>query len=107
MSERIAVIGDVSLATGFRLCGLSHVYITGKGEEFESRLKEVLADPKFGIIIVNESYLPDLDWRLRKKIDNLAHPVVIGVADISGKTGDTENLNELIKRALGFDVSRK
>ena len=107
MSERIAVIGDVALATGFRLAGLSTVFVTKKGDEFETKLKEVLADPQFGIVIVNETYLPGIDWRLRKKIDNLAHPVVISIADISGKSEDGEDLNELIKKALGFDVSKK
>jgi vacuolar-type H+-ATPase subunit F/Vma7 len=106
MSERIAVIGDAALATGFRLAGLQHVFITGK-DEFEGKLKEVLSNPEFGIVIVNETYLPAIDWRLKKKIDNLAHPVVIGVADISGKREEGEDLNELIKRALGFDVSKK
>jgi vacuolar-type H+-ATPase subunit F/Vma7 len=107
MSERIAVIGDAALATGFRLAGLRYVSIAEKGAEFEGKLKEAIADPRFGIVIVNESYLPGIDWRLRKKIDNLAHPVVIGVADISGKMEEGEDLNELIKRALGFDVSKK
>lgn len=107
MSERIAVVGDVALATGFRLAGISHVFVARRGEEFESRLREVIANPIFGIVIVNESYLPGLDWRLRKKIDNLAHPVVISVADISGKAEEGEDLNELIKKALGFDVSKK
>lgn len=107
MSERIAVIGDAAIATGFRLAGLYHVYSVEKGKEFEDKLRETIENPEFGIVIVNESYLPGIDWRLKKKIDNLAHPVVIGVADISGKQEEGEDLNELIKKALGFDVSKK
>ncbi len=107
MSERIAVIGDAALATGFRLAGLYYVYTTEKGKEFEEKLKEVINDPQVGIVIVNESYLPGINWQLKKKIDSLSHPVVIGVADISGKSEEGEDLNELIKKALGFDVSKK
>jgi len=107
MSEKIAVIGDRALAAGFRLAGIYHVYTTEKGKEFEDKLKEVLNNEEFGIVIVNENYLPGIDWRLKKKIDNLAHPVVVGVADISGKTEESEDLGELIKKALGFDVSKK
>lgn len=107
MSERIAVIGDPAITTGFRLAGLAHVYVTEKGKEFEDKLNEAIANPDFGIVIVNESYLSGIDWRLKKKIDSLAHPVVIGVADISGKTEEGEDLGELIKKALGFDVSKK
>lgn len=107
MSERIAVLGDPALATGFRLAGLSHVHTLEKGKEFEEKLKEVLADPQFGIVIVNETYLTGIDWRLKKKVDSISHPVVIGVADISGKAAEGEDLGELIKKALGFDVSKK
>ncbi|MCP4648396.1 MAG: hypothetical protein GY852_11815 [bacterium] len=107
MSEKIAVIGDRALATGFRLAGIYHVYTREKGKEFEDKLKEVINDPQFGIVIVNEKYLPGIDWRLKKKIDNLAHPVVVGVADISGESVEGEDLGELIKKALGFDVSKK
>ena len=107
MSEKIAVIGDRAIAAGFRLAGIYHIYTTEKGREFEDKLREVLNDPQFGIVIVNENYLPGIDWRLKKKIDNIAHPVVVGVADISGKSAEGEDLSELIKKALGFDVSKK
>ncbi len=107
MSEKITVIGDSPLATGFRLAGITEVFVTKAGKEFEDKLKEVISDPGVGIVIVNESYLPGINWQLKKKIDNLSHPVVIGVADISGKSEEGENLNELIKKALGFDVSKK
>ena len=107
MSERIAVLGDSALATGFRLAGLAYVHVVARGQEFEDKLREVIADPKFGIVVVNETYLTDIDWRLRKKVDSISHPVVIGVADIEGKSVEGEDLSELIKKALGFDVSKK
>ena len=107
MSERIAVLGDAALTTGFRLAGLARTFTLEKGKEFEDKLKEVLANPEYGIVIVNETYLTDIDWRLKKKVDSISHPVVIGVADISGKAAEGEDLSELIKKALGFDVSKK
>ena len=56
-----------------------------------------------------ESFLSGLDWRLKKKISNLAHPVIIGVPGISGEAEveEGESINVLIKRALGFDISKK
>jgi len=107
MSEKIAVIGDAALATGFRLAGITEVDVTERGKEFEEKLKALIAEPDVVIIIVNESYLPRINWQLKKKIDNLSHPVVIGVADISRKSAEGEDLNELIKKALGFDVSQQ
>ena len=106
MSEKIAVIGDPAVATGFRLAGVAHVYATPRGKEFENKLNEVIANPEVGLVIVNESYLSGIDRRLKKKIDGLSRPVVIWVADISGETMD-EDLGGLIKRALGFDVYKK
>lgn len=107
MSEKIAVIGDAALATGFRLGGISSVFVVDKGEAFEKKLNEILNDQDYGIVIVNELYLAGIDWKLRKRVDTIAHPVVISVADISGKTEGTEDINALIKKALGFDVSKK
>jgi V/A-type H+-transporting ATPase subunit F len=107
MSEKIAVIGDAALATGFRLSGISNVFVVEKGDQFEKKLSEIINDEAYGIVIVNELYLAGIDWKLKKKVDTIAHPVVISVADISGKTEGTEDINALIKKALGFDVSKK
>ncbi len=107
MSEKIAVIGDAALATGFRLAGISNVFVVEKGAQFEKKLTEILDDSSYGIVIANELYLAGIDWKLRKRVDTIAHPVVITVADISGKSEGAEDINALIKKALGFDVSKK
>lgn len=107
MAEKIAVIGDSPLATGFRMAGVPDVFVVDRGQAFEDLLKKTMDDPAYGIVIVNEAYMKDIDWRLKKKISNIAHPVVIGVPAFSGEVEEGESINALIKRALGFDVSRK
>ncbi|MCK4319165.1 V-type ATP synthase subunit F [Candidatus Micrarchaeota archaeon] len=107
MDERIAVIGDASLCFGFRIIGLERTFIVEKGREFESTIEKIISEQEYGIVVVNQLYLQDIDWRLKKKLDNLAHPVVIPVPDSSGAKETGEDLNALIKRALGFDISKK
>lgn len=109
MAEKMAIVGDMPLVTGFKLAGVSSIFPVEKGEEFEKKLTELMASGEYGIIVVNETFLSDLDWRLKKKISNLAHPVIIGVPGISGEAEveEGESINVLIKRALGFDISKK
>jgi vacuolar-type H+-ATPase subunit F/Vma7 len=107
MAEKIAVVGDAPLATGFRLAGVPDVFVVSPGKDFEGLLQKLLSTPDFGIIIVNERYLKGIDWRLKKKVESLAHPVVLGVPPFTGGEEEGESLRALIKRALGFDVSKK
>ena len=107
MAEKIAVVGDAPLATGFRLAGVPDIFVVERGKPFEEMLQKMIATPEYGIVIVNEAFMKDIDWRLKKKISNLAHPVVIGVPAFSGETEEGESIQALIKRALGFDVSKK
>ena len=51
--------------------------------------------------------LNEIDWRLRKKIDSVAYPVVVPIPDISGQAVAGDEIRNLIKRALGFDLGAK
>jgi len=100
------VVADSATATGFKLAGASEVYVA-EGKEAEKRLVSLLERDNAGIIIVNESVLAGLDWRLKKRIEALAKPVIVGVPDKSGPSADVESLSEMIKRALGFELAVK
>ncbi len=103
---KIVVIGDAALVNGFRLAGLENALLTTQ-EAFQKTLEEYLSKSEFGIIIVNEAMLADIDWRLKKKIDGIAYPVVVPVPDVSGASGSGDEIRHLIKRALGFDLGAK
>jgi len=100
------VIGDASIVTGFRLAGLEDCVQTTK-EGFQKELEGVLARPEYGILVVNEQMFNGIDWRLRKKLDSMAYPVVIPMPDVSGSSTEGEEIRGLIKRALGFDLAAK
>lgn len=104
MKSKIVVIGDAALVFGFQLAGLEHTVLTTK-EDFQKTLEEYMQKEEFGIIIVNESTLQIIDWRLKKKLDTIAYPVIVPMPDVSGESGGGEEIRQLIKRALGFDLA--
>ncbi len=60
-----------------------------------------------GIIIVDERLLEAADWRLRRKIEMAAKPVVVAVPGRDGPAEQSESISKLVKRALGFDLMKR
>ncbi len=104
-SHRIAVVADGPTCTGFRLAGIRDVHLA-EGKEAEAKIEELLADPGTGIVIVNEKIMNGADWRLKKKIERLAKPVVIAVPDKGGPAEQGDSLRAMIKKALGFELMK-
>ncbi|VVB66696.1 V-type ATP synthase subunit F [Candidatus Gugararchaeum adminiculabundum] len=105
--DAILVLGDDALVTGFRLAGLTNSIKVDNAKQAEEKLNAILTDSKFGIIVLNEKMLNEMDWRLRKKIDNLAKPVIVPVPDKTGASTEGESLQKLVKRAIGIDLLAK
>jgi vacuolar-type H+-ATPase subunit F/Vma7 len=103
---KILVLGNAALVTGFQLAGLEYTTMVAE-ENFQKELERVLMQPEFGIIIVNEDMLNTIDWRLKKKLDNIAYPVIIPMPGPEGESAEGDEIKNLIKRALGFDLSNK
>lgn len=106
MKSKILVIGDAPLVTGMRLAGLEHCRSAGESD-FEKKLEQALTETEFGIIVVNEYLLNKIDWRLKKKLDSIAYPVIIPMPAYSGVSAEGDEIRQLIKRALGFDLAAK
>ena len=104
--SKILVLGDAALVMGFQLAGLENA-ITATELSFQKELEGVLAKPEFGIIITNENLLTKIDWKMKKKLDSIAYPVIIPMPDYSGQSKEGDEIKNLIKRALGFDLSSK
>lgn len=106
MEAKIIVVGDAPLVMGFKLAGLDEA-ILATDETYQKDLETVLANKEYGIIITNEKMLGRIDWRLKKKLDNIAYPVVVPMPDYTGKSEEGDEIRGLIKRALGFDLGAK
>jgi vacuolar-type H+-ATPase subunit F/Vma7 len=103
---KILVLGDAALVQGFKLVGLDDC-VTTTPEKFQEDFESVLGKSEFGVVVVNETMLGTIDWRLKKKLDSIAYPVIVPVPDISGKSTEGDQIRNLIKRALGFDLGSK
>jgi len=102
--HNIAVVGDRITATGFRLAGIREVYAF-EDLAAEKKFGELLERENLGLIIINEALLQKFDWRMKKKVERLAKPVIIAVPDQLGKTvEEAESLRSLVRRALGVDL---
>ncbi len=106
MKSRILVLGDAPLVMGFRLAGIDNTVQTDE-KGVQGEIEKALADREVGIIITNENMLTKIDWRLKKKLDSIAYPVVIPMPDFSGRSAEGDEIRGLIKRALGFDLGAK
>ena len=104
--EKIAVISDSATGTGFRLAGIENTFSLPP-QQAEAKLSELLSDEAYGIIVVNERLVENCDWRLKKRIEATAKPVVVAIPDALGPIEQSESLSMLIKRALGVDLTKK
>lgn len=103
---KIVAIGDSNLTIGLRLAGLENI-ITSSKKDFESNLNTILTNSEYGIVIIQEDFLIGIDWRVKKKLDNIAYPVIVPVSGLSGESAEGEDIKSIIKRALGFDIMAK
>lgn len=106
VKTNILVLGDAALVMGFQLAGLEHTKLVTV-ETFQKELENTLNDPKYGIVVVNENMLSEIDWRLKKKLDSIAYPVIIPMPGPEGVSAEGDEIRGLIKRALGFDLANK
>ncbi len=103
MKAKIVVIGDAPLVMGFKLAGLENTVQVAQ-EGYQQELEKTIANKEYGIIITNEKMLNNIDWRLKKKLDSTAYPVIVPMPDFSGESLEGDEIRNLIKRALGFDL---
>ncbi len=106
MRTKIAVIGEDYFTSGFELAGLQDVF-TLPLEEQKVKIKELINSKEFGIIFISDSTYASLDHKLKKVIDNISFPLIISLPDIKNREIENENIKEMVKRALGFDVFSK
>lgn len=106
MKAKILVLGNEPLVRGMRLAGLEDYKYTSS-ETFSSDLEKALGQKEFGLIVVNESMLAKIEWKLKRRLETLAYPVIVPVPEQGGKSTEGEQIRSLIKRALGFDLGKK
>lgn len=121
LKGKIAVLGEHYFTLGFKLAGIQDVFQINDKDSLEQKLIELIDSdvnpqrqnsfnstlpkpPGYAIILISEKLGEQMDWKLKKRISNLAYPVIVPLPDISGESTETANIKMLIKRALGFDL---
>jgi len=94
----IAAVGRDDFVQGFKLVGVRRAVATTK-EEIERKLAEVLDDPEVGILVLDTADMKGLSHAMRRRLETVARPVVIGVG-----AAEDEDLRTKVKRAIGVDL---
>ncbi len=102
---KIIVVADGPTCTGFRLAGVQDIF-PREGKEAEAKIEELMDSQDAGVIITSEKIMDGLDWRLKKKMDRAARPVVIAVPDKNGPMEQKDSLASQVKKALGFEIMK-
>jgi len=94
----IAAVGRDDFVQGFKLVGVRKA-IAATREDLEKKIAVVLDDPEVGILVLDTADMKGLSHAMRRRLETVARPVVIGV----GATED-EDLRTKVKRAIGVDL---
>ncbi|MEM4336103.1 MAG: V-type ATP synthase subunit F [Candidatus Anstonellales archaeon] len=106
MTQKIVVYGHGPVVLGFRLMGIEGEVVE-QVKDVEKKIEDAIANENIGIVLVEQSLFNRVDWRLKKKIENIASPVILPVAGTGAEEREEETLDMLIKRALGFELKKK
>ncbi len=95
----IAVAGSSDFVIGFRLAGIRKIYDASPGE-LEAKIQSVLNDKTVGILVIHNNDMKKLSLQMQKTLDDSVEPTVIAI----GGKGESTNLRDKIKQAVGVDL---
>jgi len=105
MSERVGVIADPVATVGFRLAGLKP-RVVESAEGAAAALDEMLRDPRWGVILVQEDLMPSPEpGSAQRASSGLPILVPFPSPGLERTLGDAEAyVAELLRRAVGYRV---
>lgn len=96
----IAVIGNSEFTTGFRLAGVKKIYETNGTDDLVPTLQNVLDEREIGVLVIHNDDLASLPEQFRIMLDEMVTPTTIAL----GGAGESSNLRDKIKQAVGVDL---
>jgi len=105
MSHRVGVVGDEGVSLGFRLAGL-RPRVAESPETAMALLDEMVGDARWGVILVQEDLVPDLEPLTRSRPDSSMPILVPFPAPSRARTPDEAEayVAELLRQAVGYRV---
>lgn len=95
----IAVVGSSDFVIGFRLAGVKKTIETTP-DDIEENIKSIMDDRTVAILILHQDDVGGLSDHLQKTLDESVEPTIISI----GGKGESSNLREKIKQAVGVDL---
>lgn len=99
--ESIAVIGERELVLGFKLIGISNIFITS-GKEAVRLIGTFIENREYGLVFVSESIRKSMDIQMLNRIENTLKPLIVFIP-MHG-IEKHESVEQLAKRVLGVDI---
>ncbi len=103
----VLVITDKEIGTGFRLAGMEVLEATTSSEA-EAFLNECMLDGDYGMILINEEYLSQLEPKTKSTIEESTIPLVIPIPlkmKWEFEESKSDYLHDIIKRSIGYQIS--
>jgi vacuolar-type H+-ATPase subunit F/Vma7 len=103
--HRVGVLGDSGVSLGFRLAGLRPT-VADSPEAARPLLVEMLGDARWGVILVQDDLVPDLETVARQRVETTL-PILVPFPAPSREAlpGEAETyIAELLRRAVGYRV---
>ncbi len=95
----IAIVGKSDFVLGFRLAGIRKTY-EATSSDIESKVQAVLKDKNVGILVIHNDDMKKLSVQMQKTLDDSVEPTIIAI----GGKGESTNLRDKIKQAVGVDL---
>lgn len=100
------ILTDSETATGFRLAGVE--VREANNITAQKALEESITSDKYGLVIVDESLIPDPIKSTERVMRGRGLPVILPMQGLGAAFGEGDDakayMKELVRRALGFEV---
>ncbi len=99
---KIAMIGERELVLGFKLVGVSDVFIS-EGDDALKLLGGFMASKEYGLIIVSDKIKRAMGSAMLRHTETMLQPLVVFIpSPVEIESG--ESVETLAKRVLGVDI---
>lgn len=102
--KKIAAIGRKEFTLGFELAGVQKTFNPSDKTDYKEKIEELTSgkETDIGILVLNEEDLNELPKRVQKQVNQSIEPVTV----ILSKDGESQRLQEKIKKAIGADITQ-
>lgn len=102
--KKITAVGKKEFTLGFELAGVQKTFNPNNEAEYREKVEDLTSgkETDIGILVLNEEDLNELPKRVQKQVNQSIDPVTV----ILSKDGESQRLQEKIKKAIGADITQ-